>query len=113
MFNSVSENFESQNPKEDIAGFGGPMIVDFFATWCGPCRMLSTVLKRVHEKYGDSLKIIKVDIDKHEEFAREYGIMSVPTLFFYLNGEVVSQRSGFISENDLCDIIESQLMKKI
>ncbi len=113
MFNSISNNFESENPKEDIANFSGPMIVDFFATWCGPCKMLSPVLERVHEKYGDSLKILKIDIDKHEELAREYEVMSVPTLFFYLNGEVVSQRSGFISENDLCDIIESQLMKKI
>ena len=113
MFNTVSNNFESENPKEDIANFNGPMIVDFFATWCGPCKMLSPVLERVHEKYGDSLKILKVDIDKHEELAREYEVMSVPTLFFYLNGEIVSQRSGFISENDLCDIIESQLMKKI
>lgn len=113
MFNTVSNNFESENPKEDITTFGGPMIVDFFATWCGPCKMLSPVLERVHEKYGDSLKILKVDIDKHEELAREYEVMSVPTLFFYLNGEVVSQRSGFISENELCDIIESQLMKKI
>ena len=113
MFNTVSNNFESENPKEDITNFSGPMIVDFFATWCGPCKMLSPVLERVHEKYGDSLKILKVDIDKHEELARKYEVMSVPTLFFYLNGEVVSQRSGFISENDLCDIIESQLMKKI
>lgn len=113
MFNSVSKNFESQNPKEDIASFGGPMIVDFFATWCGPCKMLSPVLERVHEKYSDSLKIIKVDVDKHREIAKEYEIMSVPTLFFYLNGAVVSQRSGFISEDELCNIIESQLIKKI
>lgn len=113
MFNTVSNNFESENPKEDITNFSGPMIVDFFATWCGPCKMLSPVLERVHEKYGDSLKILKVDIDKHEKLAREYEVMSVPTLFFYLNGEVVSQRSGFIPENELCDIIESQLMKKI
>lgn len=113
MFNTVSNNFESENPKEDITTFSGPMIVDFFATWCGPCKMLSPVLERVHEKYGDSLKILKVDIDKHEELTKEYEVMSVPTLFFYLNGEVVSQRSGFISEDELCDIIESQLMQKI
>ena len=113
MFNTTSKHFEVENPKVEITTFGGPMIVDFFATWCGPCKMLSPVLERVHEKYGDSLKIIKIDIDKHEELAREYEVMSVPTLFFYLNGEVVSQRSGFISENDLCNIIESQLMLKI
>lgn len=77
----------------------GIVVVDFFATWCGPCRMLSPVL----EELADTLDVtvVKVDVDKHEDLAREYKIMSVPTLIFFKNGVEVEKHIGFISLEEL------------
>ena len=67
------------------------VLVDFYAEWCGPCKMLTPVLERL----GESFEIVKVDVDKHFDLAKEYGIMSVPTLFIFKNGKVVKQMIGF------------------
>jgi len=73
----------------------GEVLVDFFATWCGPCQMLGPVLEDFASN-RDGVKVIKVDVDKHEDLARKFGIMSVPTLMVYKNGQVVKQESGFV-----------------
>ena len=78
------------------------VLVDFYAQWCGPCKMLTPVLERL----GDSFEIVKVDVDKHFDLAKEYGIMSVPTLFIFKNGKVVKQMIGFIGYDELKDELE-------
>ncbi len=105
--------FESKNPGEVIAEEKGPLIVDFFASWCGPCKMLAPVLESVGQKYASSLKILKVDIDEYPELANEYKVMSVPTLLFLSNGKLVDREVGFIPEEKLCSIIESKFMVKV
>ena len=77
----------------------GITIVDFFATWCGPCRMLSPVLEELAN--NSDITIIKVDVDKHENLAREYKIMSVPTLIFFKDGVEIDKHIGFISLDDI------------
>lgn len=69
----------------------GVVLVDFYAVWCGPCKMQSVVLKELEEE----VEILKVDTDKHEELAKEYGIMSIPTLILFENGEVKHKNVGF------------------
>ncbi len=81
----------------------GTHLVDFHALWCGPCKMLGTVL----EKLDDEIDIIKIDIDEHEDIAREFGIMSVPTLIFYKDGKVVKQILGFHSKDEIQSIIDT------
>lgn len=110
---SELNNFEVENPEVEIAESKGAMLVDFFASWCGPCKMMGPVLEKIHEKYGENVKIIKVDVDKHPKLADQYRVMSVPTLVFFSNGEIVHQSSGFMPENELCALIESKLMVKI
>lgn len=78
------------------------VLVDFYAEWCGPCKMLTPVLERL----GDSFEIVKVDVDKHFDLAKEYGIMSVPTLFIFKNGKVVKQMIGFMGYDELKDELE-------
>lgn len=78
------------------------ILVDFYAEWCGPCKMLTPVLERL----GDSFEIVKVDVDKHFDLAKEYGIMSVPTLIIFKNGKVVKQMIGFMGYDELKDELE-------
>lgn len=78
------------------------VIVDFFATWCGPCRMLGTILEEIKDNY----KIVKVDVDECSEIAKEYGIMSVPTLMKFKNGKEVEKNIGFLPKEQLIEWIE-------
>lgn len=80
----------------------GKVIVDFFATWCGPCKMLAPELEELSKEVKD-VKIIKVDVDKHQELAREYGIMSVPTLLFIKDNVILKKTSGFLPKEVLLE----------
>lgn len=70
------------------------VLVDFFATWCGPCKMMGPVLDELKE--SRSVKVVKVDVDESEDLAKQYGIMSVPTLMLFKNGQLVSKKVGYI-----------------
>ena len=72
----------------------GDVIVDFFATWCGPCKMLSPVLEEIAEKFP-RIKVVKVDIDQFDDLTRAHGIMSVPTLEVYRNGNLIKKEVGY------------------
>ena len=71
-----------------------PTLVDFYATWCGPCKMMSPLLEQVASEMGDETKIIKIDIDKNRDTAAQYGIRSVPTLLLFKEGDIVWRQSG-------------------
>ena len=83
-------------------------LVDFFATWCGPCKMMHPILDQLKEKMGDDIRILKVDVDKNEALSMQYRIQSVPTLMLFKKGEMVWRQSGAMSLNDLMQKI-SQL----
>ena len=89
-------NFE-KNPKEWKYEGDKPAIVDFYADWCGPCKMLTPVL----EKVESNIKVIKVDVDKYENLAREYGVMSIPTIILFESGKEIKRNIGFISKENL------------
>lgn len=80
-------------------------LVDFFATWCGPCKMMHPVLEQLKKEMGDGIRIIKIDVDNNEEISSHYNIQSVPTLMLFKNGEVVWRESGARSLNELKIII--------
>ena len=82
-------------------------LVDFFATWCGPCKMMHPVLEQLKEEMGDSLRIIKIYIDKNEALMEQYRIQSVPTLMLFRKGDALWRQSGAMSLSDLKKVVNS------
>ena len=72
----------------DIIKDSKPTLVDFYATWCGPCKMMHPILEQLKDKMGDSVTIVKIDVDKHQELAQAYRVMSVPTLIVFRGGQM-------------------------
>lgn len=85
----------------------GIVLVDFYATWCGPCRMMAMILEELEEEVGEKVKIVKVDVDNDENLARRFGIMSIPTLLLYVNGELYKKHVGLWQKEDLKELILS------
>lgn len=85
----------------DIISGPVPVLVDFYATWCGPCKMMHPVLEQVKAALGERLRIVKVDVDRHPDAAATYGIQAVPTLLLVRGGEVLWRQSGYLSRADL------------
>jgi thioredoxin 1 len=84
-----------------------PVLVDFFADWCGPCKMLAPILKQVKEALGDAVKIIKIDVDKNQPIAAKFQVRGVPTILLFKNGKQVWRQSGVLQKDELISIIKS------
>ncbi|KQB44561.1 thiol reductase thioredoxin [Flavobacterium sp. L1I52] len=87
-----------------------PILVDFFATWCGPCKMLSPILKDVKDQLGDQISIIKIDVDKNQQIAAQYQVRGVPTMILFQKGQQLWRQSGVL---DKSTIVNTILSKKI
>ena len=94
------------NFEELIAG-DKPVMIDFWATWCGPCRILSPTVDEIADEYADVITVAKCNVDDAEEIAMQFRIMSTPTLIFLKNGEVVDKRVGVVSKDEIVSIINS------
>lgn len=81
------------------------VLVDFFATWCQPCKIMHPVLEQVKAVLGDKIRILKVDVDKHGQTAAQYGIQAVPTLMLFRNGQTLWRQSGAMPKSDLLAVI--------
>ena len=102
------KDITTQEFDEKVIDNSKPVLVDFWAEWCGPCKMLSPVVDNVSEQVGD-VDFYKVNVDEESELAREYGIMSIPTLIVFKDGEIVEQSVGVISEDDIKELVEKAL----
>ncbi len=85
-----------------------PLLVDFFATWCGPCRMMAPELEKLKQLVGDTVRIIKIDVDKNQQAAMAYRVNGVPTLILFRKGEILWRQSGAMTAKQLSEIIRSK-----
>jgi thioredoxin 1 len=90
----------------DIISGNTPVLVDFYAEWCGPCKMMPPVLQEVKNQLGDKVHVIKIDIDKNPQVSEVYRIQAVPTVMIFQNGKAVWRQSGVVPAKDLIGILE-------
>jgi thioredoxin 1 len=90
----------------DVINGDKPVLVDFTAEWCGPCKMMKLILQEVHQKMGDAVRILKLDVDKNREVANAFNISAVPTLILFKKGEIVWRQSGVMQARQLEQVIK-------
>ena len=100
----TTENFDSEVLKSDT-----PVLVDFYADWCGPCKMMAPVVEKVSEEYEGKIKAGKINVDENPEIAGKYGVMTIPTIMVIKNGEVVDKTIGVQPKKALTTIIDQAL----
>jgi len=102
-------HFTDTNFKKEVLESNLPVLVDFWAEWCGPCKMIAPIVEELAKEYEGKVKIGKVDVDANSKTATTYGIMSIPTLIFFKDGKVADQVVGALSKADLKRKIEENI----
>lgn len=97
----TSENFEEEVLKSDI-----PVLVDFWAAWCGPCKMLAPVIAEIAEEMEGKVKVCKLNIDDEDELSEKYGVMSIPTVVLFKDGEEAKRSVGFVPKKNLMELLQ-------
>ena len=97
----TKDNFEKEVKESDKA-----VLIDFWATWCGPCKMIAPIIKEIAEEFSDEVKVCKVNIDDEPSLATKFGITSIPTLLVIKNGEVVKTSVGYIPKEKIIELFE-------
>ena len=100
-------HFTDENFNEEVLSSNIPVLVDFYADWCGPCRMLAPVIEALASELEGTVKIGKLNVDNASETAQKYGIMSIPTILYFKNGEVVNKTVGVVSKTEIEQILNS------
>ena len=100
----TGSNFDDETKKAD-----GPILVDFWAEWCGPCRMVAPVLEQIAADYKGRVRVGKVNVDEHNGIASKYGVQSIPTLLLFKQGKVVEQYIGATSKDVLTKLIDKHI----
>lgn len=104
IVNVTDETFE-----QEVLQATAPVLVDFWAPWCGPCKMIAPLLEELSEKYGEQIKICKVDVDANKETPAKFNIRGIPTLTIFKNGNAEGTKVGALSRAQLTDFIDSNL----
>ena len=108
----MSENvieFNDQNFDSDVLEAGTPVLVDFWAVWCGPCKAIAPIVEEIANDYNGKVKVGKMDVDRNNQVAMRYGIRSIPTLLVFNNGEVVDQVIGNVGKESIDSMLDKAL----
>ena len=98
--------FSSSNFDEEVIKSSNIVLVDFYATWCGPCKMMAPIIDKVAEELEGTVKVGKVNVDENMELAQSFGIMSIPTIMIFKNGEVVKKFLGVTDKTELLEALK-------
>ena len=99
-----NDNFESE-----VVNSEKPVLVDFWAEWCGPCKQIAPVVEEIADEHSDKLNVCKMDVDANRETAVQFGIRSIPTLLIFKNGEVAGSQIGAVSKQQLLEFIQAEI----
>lgn len=94
---------------DEVLNADGPVLIDYWAEWCGPCKMIAPILVELAEEYGEKVKIAKLNIDENPETPPKYGIRGIPTLMLFKNGNVEATKVGAVSKSQLAEFIDSNV----
>ena len=107
MDNSKPVTIDEANFEAEVTQSDKPVLVDFWAEWCGPCKMISPVLDEIAKEKGDTIKVGKINVDQNQSLSFKFNVRAIPTLLFFKNGQVVDQVTGMTSKKDLLGRIEA------
>lgn len=93
----------------DVVQAGKPVLLDFWAEWCGPCKMIAPILEEVSKDYGDKIQVAKINVDENQVIPAKFGIRGIPTLILFKNGEIAAQKVGALSKSQLTAFLDSNL----
>ena len=102
-------NLTDDNYDEEVSSSEKPVLVDYWATWCGPCKMVGPIVEEIAAEYSDHIKVGKIDVDTNQASAAKQNVMSIPTLLIFKEGEVVASQVGALSKAQLAEFIESNI----
>ena len=103
------KNLSLDNFDNEISSSNTPVLVDFWAEWCGPCKMLGPILEEISEDLKDKLQVVKVNLDVNQDLAMKYSIRSIPTLLLFKGGELVDTKVGLLPKSDLVEWLSSKI----
>jgi len=103
------KNLSLDNFDNEISSSNTPVLVDFWAEWCGPCKMLGPILEEISEDLKDKLQVVKVNLDENQDLAMKYSIRSIPTLLLFKGGELIDTKVGLLPKSDLVEWLSSKL----
>lgn len=95
--------------RKDVLAAAEPVVVDFYATWCGPCRMMSPVVDELSKEYSGKVKVVRLDVDQNPQVASAYGVTAIPTIAIFKNGHAVDATTGVVSKSQLQQIISRSI----
>jgi thioredoxin 1 len=104
LFNVTEKDFNKEVLQSKL-----PVLVDFWAEWCGPCRMVGPIIEDIAEIYSQKIKVVKINIDENENLPAQYGVLGIPTLILFKNGEIVATHEGAMTKSQLTTFLDSHL----